>query len=437
MTRHMTATLLTVLLCATHALGGTITIAAGYSYDVTETRVNEYTSNEQQYPTVAVLENDRFIVGWESWYQRGYGSDCYGKVYSADGTAVGSEFHLNPYNYTGWEYGQAFAPQPGGGFAVAWGDNSTSVYVQRFDGDMNPIGEDSLVMTVECWPAISSAPNGDFVVAGGQYDSPYPIKARRYQSSGTPYGPAWQVNTDPPGFSGHTAASTTIGVAPDGTFTVVWHNASGDIRAQRYDSGGTAVGAEFTVNSSTGGGRGHPSIVYTSAGEMIISWSGNGDEDPDGIYARRFAADCSPLGDEWLVNGTTSGSRTRPNLAAADSNEFVISWSANDGDDWGVYARLYDTLGDPVGSEFQVNEWIGGSQLTPWASGRTGTAIIDDTLLFTWYGAGDGDSEGVYLATFQRQSEIPEPASIILTAFGALGVAAWARRAPRINARRR
>lgn len=38
--------------------------------------------------------------------------------------------------------------------------------------------------------------------------------------------------------------------------------------------------------------------------------------------------------------------------------------------------------------------------------------------------AGDGDSEGVYLAMFDRQDEVPEPTTMMLLAGGLVGVAA-------------
>jgi len=74
------------------------------------------------------LANNRFVAGWESWEQAGFGVDCYGKLYSAGGAAIGSEFLLNSYNWNGWEGAAALAPQPGGGFVAGWADKSPAIH---------------------------------------------------------------------------------------------------------------------------------------------------------------------------------------------------------------------------------------------------------------------------------------------------------------------
>ena len=386
-----------VMTVASTSFGEAITVGSK-EYAVAEFRVNDYTSGRQRWPSMAVLPNDNFIVGWESWGQGAFGTECYGKVYSAEGRATGSEFLLNPYNTGGWEYGPAFAPLPDNGFTVSWGDSSSAVYMQRFDGQNSPVGADCLVCSHNVWPAASSAANGDFLVAWGR-GSPTlgSIGARLYDSSAAPYGPEFQVNTDPLGLSDETSVAA-VACAPDGNFTIAWHNATGDIRAQCFDSNGTRVGSELTVNSSTGGYRRRPSIRYSGTSKFIVAWQGAGDNDADGIYARRFAAGGSPLdNEEWLVNETTAGAQITANLAVGSSNEFVISWESGDNDGSGVFARLYDANGDAVDAEFQVNQYTTGSQQPPHFGGRNGAAIIGDMLLFTWYGEGDTDDEGIYI----------------------------------------
>ncbi len=403
MTRFAVVGCVVGVVCAT-AVGTEITIGPR-TYEVTESRINDFTWDKQYRPSVAVLTNGNFIVGWTSHSQLGCCCECIGKVFSATGQVLTSEVLLNPNQTSGWEFGAVFGALPGGGFAVAYAGSSGYARFQRFDSALNPVGADTIVGTWEVWPLCSSSSSGDFVVAYGRgggvcEDS---VSARRYNSSGIPYGPEFQVNTDPLGFTYDVASLASCASAPDGSLVVAWCNAAGDIRAQLYDPNGAAVGGEFTVNSSTGGSRVRPTVQYTPTDDIVVTWYGSGVGDSDGIYARRLAGDGSFLGDEWLVNETTTGSQTSANLGVASSGEFIISWRSDDGDGLGVFARLYDASGKAVGSEFQVNQFTSGNQYTKDLAGREGIAIVGDMLVFTWYGNTPGDNEGIGMTLFKRK----------------------------------
>jgi len=414
-----------VLIAAATALGSVIQVGPRL-YEVTESRVNTTTSNTQQYPAIGLLTDGTYIVGWESWFQGLHGADCFGQRFSAAGAPLGSELLLNPYNNSGWEYGPEFGPLPGGGFAVVWGDSSSHVCVQLFDDSMNPIGSDSVVAYNNVWPTISSAPSGDFVVAGGRaLYSGNMVFARRYNSSGVAYGPVWQVNTDPIGFSQYAECLSSVAHAPDGRFLIAWFHGGGDIRAQLYDASGGALSGEFTVNSSTGGARRYPTVEFTSSSDFVIAWEGYGQGDEDGIFARAFSADGLALCDEWRVNQVTSGAQSVPQLGASPTGEFVISWSAQSDDGSDIFARLFAAAADPIGDEFQVNQFSAGDQFTRHFGGRASAAIGGDTLLLSWYGNTPGDTEGIGLTQFRYAGEIPEPATAAV--FG-IAVAAVLRR---------
>jgi hypothetical protein len=394
---------------ASPGLGFDISIGSR-TYQGMEVRVNDYTTNKQEAPTIALLANNQFIIGWDSYYQVS-GSDCYGKRYSADGTPMSSEILLNPKRTTGWEFGPVFAPQADGGFFVAYAGSSASVYMQRFDGNMISVGTtDTLVASWEAWPAVSSAPNRDFVITGSLWNhyslTGHEVYARRYNAAGTPYGSAWQVNSTPTGVASGTSAYSAVASGSDGRFTIAWHNGRSNIYAQRYNANGDTVGGEFIVNSSTGGGRLYPSLVYTSSDELLITWRWYGEGDTDGgIFARRFLADGTAAGPEWRVNEITAGSQDYPNLGISSTGEFVISWITPDGNGTDIHARLYDSLGNPVGSEFQVNQFTTGNQYTSYHGGRTGTNILGDTLLFAWQGNGPGDNAGIFLTMLKLKSD--------------------------------
>ena len=68
-------------------------------------------------------------------------------------------------------------------------------------------------------------------------------------------------------------------------------------------------------------------------------------------------------GDIQVNTGTIS--RNDPSVAMDSIGNFVITWSGTDGSYSGVNAQMFDSSGNPVGSEFQVNTYTTDSQSWP------------------------------------------------------------------------
>jgi hypothetical protein len=362
-------------------------------------RINNGPFDDNQSPSIGVLTDGRFIVGWHE----GAPTTCLGRAFSREGSPVFGPFTLNPFTISAWKYGPVLAPLPDGGFAAFFG-HSFGVRGQRFDKDFKPVNGDFLFADIgEAWPVMAALANGDIVVAGDHVSPPYPIIAKRYNSSLIPYGPETPANTTPPGIRLFTSA---IAGAPNGNYTVAWYNASGDIIARGFSSSGSPLGGEFKVNSSTGGMRVQPGLVYNSRNELVVVWHGKGDGDPDGIYARRFRPDNTPIGAEWQVNQTPTGSQYLANIAIGGNDEVVISWTSTNANESDVFARLHGADLTPIGAEFRVNQFTSGSQRTPVFGGRRGNAIIGNQLVFTWTGSGQ-QGVGVYLTIFSVSDITP------------------------------
>ena len=302
--------------------------------EVRELKVNVGPFDVNQSPSVTVLTDERFVVGWHE----GGPTNCFGRGFSQEGSPLGPQFLLHP-PLSAWKYGPALAPLPDGGYVAFFGW-SFGVLGQRFDDGFNQVG--GLVDWApigEAWPVIAALANGDIVVVGDHQFAPYPVIARRYNPSLVPYGPPRQVNISPPGERLFTSA---VAGAPNGNYTVAWYTLGGDIIARTFDASDTPLTDEFFVNSSLGGRRFAPSLAYNSKNELVIAWHGSGAEDSAGIYARRFLSDGTPLDSEWQVNETTAGSQHTPNLAIGGNDEIVISWTSPDASGSGVFARLYN-----------------------------------------------------------------------------------------------
>ncbi len=105
------------------------------------------------------------------------------------------------------------------------------------------------------------------------------------------------------------------------------------------------AGPVFTVNTTTTGDQRAPDVASDINGHYVITWQGP-DGDGDGIFARRYAADGSPIGTEFAVNTRAAGEQTAPNVAFDASGRFAISYTstAADGRAW-LEIRRYTAAG--------------------------------------------------------------------------------------------
>ena len=134
------------------------------------------------------------------------------------------------------------------------------------------------------------------------------------------------------------------------------------------------------------------------AGEYIVAFSGMGPGDIQGVFARRFDATNTPLGNQFLVNVTTTGNQLEPSAAMGAGGESVVAWSGKGvGDsDGGVFVRLFDNTGTAVSGEIRVNQTIPSFQINP-----TVAKAADGSFIVTWSGKGVGDPDvGVYARRF-------------------------------------
>ncbi len=358
---------------------------------VSETKVGNADTGSNTSPSITALSQGRFIVAWHD----GAPTTGWGRVYSSSGTPLGAQFSLNPNGPGGWQYGHVAAAMPSGGIVSFWGYASGFVLGQQFDSQFMPVGGDFYSFNSNEWPAVASSNgnpvlNMDYPNSGGGS-----VFVVAFDSSLNPY-PTITANLFPPGVG----LGPAIAAAPNGNFTPAWWNAAGNIILRTFDSNRNPLTGEVTVNSSTGGNRGWPSLAYNGNNELWVAWDGNQSGNYD-IYLRHFAADGTPTGPEFKVNQNTTGDHSVPHLAVASNGQVAVSWTGSDGSGEGVFARIYNPNGQPATGEFQVNQYTSGTQYTGWAGGRRGTFISEETnyIIFTWRGMG-AQGDGVYMTIF-------------------------------------
>ena len=155
-----------------------------------------------------------------------------------------------------------------------------------------------------------------------------------------------------------------------GNFILVWPAAGQglDIRAQRYDVNGNAVGPEIAVNSLLAGDQKQPTVAMDHDGNFAVVWTsinelGEQDADNEDIYLRRFDSAGNPLGAELRVNVSDSGVTSpfvqqRPTIGMSPTGEFVVAWETSahpGGGGVDIHFQRFNANGSRSGIETRAN----------------------------------------------------------------------------------
>ncbi len=362
-----------------------------------EFRVNTETAIERYNSSLTALADGGYVVTWASDDgQDGSGRGLYAQRYDADGATVGAEFQVNTENV----YDPSITALVDGGFVVTWAAGG-GIYGQRYDVDSVIVGDEFQVSTEtldsQQYPTITALDDSGFVVIWASLQGPSSdIKGQRYDANGEAVGVEFQVNTETTILQLYPSITALAG----GGFVVTWTSINGSdygIYGQRYDADGAAVGGEFQVNTETANDRLYPSITALADGGFVVTWQSEGqDGDGSGIYGQRYGADGTTDGDEFQVNTETSGGQWNPSITALADGGLVVTWVSDDqdGDGWGIYGQRYGADGATVGDEFQVNTETSGGQWGP-----SVTALAGGGFVVSWGSDGQVDEQNDFFQT--------------------------------------
>lgn len=244
--------------------------------------VNTNTTYSQQNPAIAMDSDGDFVITWESFDDNMH-TDIHAQLYYADGRMHGSEFTVNDYT-TDSQADPDVAMDSTGNFAITWSGagqdgEQSDIYAKIYDANGIPRGlgfafpVNSYSTSSQSHPAIAMDRDGDFVITWeslGQDGDLGGIYARRYSHTGTPQGGEIPVNSYTTGYQ----SSPAVAMDGAGNFLIAWvsNGQDGDssgIYAQRYDTLGQAQCGELRGNISTTGDQTHPAIAINSSGDSV------------------------------------------------------------------------------------------------------------------------------------------------------------------------
>jgi hypothetical protein len=265
-------------------------------------QVNTYTTGRQAAAAVAMLSDGGFVVVWASNGQDGSDSGIFQRRYDAAGVPQGVEAAVNTYTTGPQQLPHIAAASGGGFVVVWSGDGTdggtpaSGVFGRRYDAAGIALGAEFRVSTSNggSEPAVAADASARFVVAWQYQDGGgVGIAAQRFDAAGAREGAEVPVNTFTTGFQ----AVPSVAGDGRGGFVVTWHGDQQDgsglgIFARRYDESGAPHAPEFQVNTYTSGWQLTPVVAGGTQGDFLVAWASDGqDGDSTGIFAQRFAPD--------------------------------------------------------------------------------------------------------------------------------------------------
>lgn len=379
-----------------------------------EIRVNSYIEGSQTGPRITMLDDGGWVVTWVSDGQDGSELGVYQQAFSANGQPAGVEIQVNSAIDNG-QFEQQIVPLHGGGWVVVWQSygqdlSGNGVYLQIFDAEGNAAGDETrvneTVANSQISPQIVALAGGGWVVTWqsyGQDGSGWGIYQQVYGADHQPVGFEVRVNVEHRGDQ----AAARIAVLEDGGWVVIWQsenqNQAGWEVFQRLFAADGTVTSETRVHLANAGDQTDARIIPLSDGGWVVTWQSPGAFGLD-IFQRVFNPDGTARSQDIRVSSHDAGDQTQPQITALHSGGWVVTWQSDGQDDvfgTGIYQQVFDSQGNTVGPERQVNTYTSADQATPQITTLSGGGWVVTWTSFQQ----DGEFAGVYQQAFNANGD--------------------------------
>lgn len=279
--------------------------------------------------------------------------DIIGKLLDSGGNAIGEKFIVNDGAQAGWQTEPSVAALSNGKAVVtwtgpdAWHDGVYFIFVDHtgtVDGTATQVNDAYKYKQNDS--DVAGLANGGFVVTwtdqGGEDGSGYGVFYKMYDNSGT--------------------------------------------ELVTYDRDGTVINGEVLVNQQTTGTQWQSEVVALTDGGFLITFTDNqatSDGNAASVWGQQYDKFGSAVGDNFLVNLTTSGTQQNTAVAALNNGDFAVSWEDQTSD---IFGRLYSNSAEipsaPPGSQSAMSGGGGSSLLGTTQSGNLVAQTAQETPLY-------------------------------------------------------
>ncbi|QZD95595.1 calcium-binding protein [Qipengyuania gelatinilytica] len=307
--------------------------------------VNVQTFGNQSQPDIVQLADGNLAVAWTDNGDNGVGNIVY-RLFASGGWSISGQVSV-----TSDDFAQSYYPRLAalndGGFAISWtgptedwrsGGSSREVNVRIVDSEyqMQPVSFSSWDISEgpashdAFFSSIAVLTSGDIIVTWT--DSPYPnafVYGQRLDASGSAIGDPFQIGSSDP----ETGQSSVVALA-DGGFVVTWRADTddggsnyfqrGEIYAQRYDAEATPVGDRIVVNQVSELGQDLPSVVEFGSGDLYFMFRDF--NSPTSFASRTFYDVTNGTASSDLLTGTSGIDILR----GLEGNDELVGGAGND-----------------------------------------------------------------------------------------------------------
>ena len=380
-----------------------------------EWRASTFTTSSQAQSALALLPDDSLVVCWSSRRQQEGKYGVYAQRFDSRGVAIGNETPLGIWNKS-HQYAPAVAADNAGHIWAAWcsheQDGDMGAIIARQYNDKLQGGSEILVNQHskghQDKPVIVIDDRNRALVAWLSVPAPHQpaeVRGRLFDSSGKPLTDEFTIAAPERG----TIMSPAVAAGPDGTFAAVFTTFDpgmkpAGVRLQLFNDRGNALSGLLPV-SSDDQTPGIEPVIASRADGYIVAWlqtDNNGDD--YGVVARLFNTDGSPAGKPFIVNDRKEGTQNAPAIAVASDDTFTIAYNSADADDIGIFARCFTADGTPAGESRRLNQTTKGRQGMNPASATTRLAFNSEgDLLCAWDGNADkGDTSAANITMLTK-----------------------------------
>jgi VCBS repeat-containing protein len=268
-----------------------------------EFRLNSVTTNFQSAVDMTALADGGFLATWRSYGQDGSFDGVYGRRYDAAGQEVGGEFRINATTL-GHQSWPSVAALANGNLIVTWqgavdGTNAdTDVIGRLYRADGVALGGEFRINGTTGWqqshPSVAALADGGFVVSWNSNHllTLTEVHARRYDASGVAVGSEFRASA-----AGQNTLDSAVTALADGGFVVTWTaslengqvSQSLGVYARRYGADGIAIGGDMHVNTTTAGEQWVPTVTALPDGSLMFAWESVSPAGASEIFGRVFA----------------------------------------------------------------------------------------------------------------------------------------------------
>ena len=165
------------------------------------------------------------------------------------------------------------------------------------------------------------------------------------------------------------------------------------------------ISQDFIANSTTTNEQYSPTIAALADGRFVMSWFSADNGSNYDIRARVFNADGSAVGNDFVASTSNANNQFNPTIAALADGRFVMSWYSRDnGSNYDIRARIFNADGSATGSDFVAGTTNANSQESP-----TISVLADGQFVMSWQSNDNGSNYDIRARIFNADGSAVGP----------------------------